>query len=147
MGPQVQPKCFRHVKHMRNNWELRKRGYLIRFGHTEALLLKKKKDIKRPFFPPCRNWPIWVKYHFQYSMTSGDLVWFVLFAGHNLVMEEMGEATIDWGPPCMYEQNYPFPRKRKNKPHWYRFNKSIISTIIKTCMLSSQKDQRVTKKW
>ena len=57
MGPQVQPKCFRHLKHMRNNWELRKRGYLIRFGHTEALLLK-KKDIKRPFFPPCRNWPI-----------------------------------------------------------------------------------------
>ena len=58
MGPQVQPKCFRHAQHMRNNWELRKRGYLIRFGHTEALLLK-KKDIKRPFFPPCRNWPIW----------------------------------------------------------------------------------------
>ena len=42
MGPQVQPKCFRHAKHMRNNWELRKRGYLIRFGHTEALLLKKR---------------------------------------------------------------------------------------------------------
>ena len=41
MGPQVQPKCFRHLQHMRNNWELRKRGYLIRFGHTEALLLKK----------------------------------------------------------------------------------------------------------
>ena len=59
MGPEVQPKCFRHAQHMRNNWELRKRGYLIRFGHTEALLLK-KKDIKRPFFPPCRNWPIWV---------------------------------------------------------------------------------------
>ena len=57
MGPQVQPKCSWHVKHMRNNWELRKRGYLIRFGHTEALLLK-KKDIKQPFFPPCRNWPI-----------------------------------------------------------------------------------------
>ena len=38
MGPQVQPKCFRHPQHMRNNWELRKRGYLIRFGHTEALL-------------------------------------------------------------------------------------------------------------
>ena len=58
MGPQGQPKCFRHPQHMRNNWELRKRGYLIRFGHTEALLLK-KYDIKRPFFPPCRNWPIW----------------------------------------------------------------------------------------
>ena len=57
MGPQVQPKCFWHPQHMRNNWELRKRGYLIRFGHMEALLLK-KKDIKRPFFPPCRNWPI-----------------------------------------------------------------------------------------
>ena len=59
MGPEVQPKCFRHEKHMRNNWELRKWGYLIRFGHTEALLVK-KKDIKRPFFPPCRNWPICV---------------------------------------------------------------------------------------
>ena len=57
MGPQVQPKCFRHLQHMRNNWELRKRGFPIRFGHTEALLLK-KKDIQRPFFPPCRNWPI-----------------------------------------------------------------------------------------
>ena len=42
MGPEVQPKCFRHAKHTRNNRELRKRGYLIRFGHTEALLLKKK---------------------------------------------------------------------------------------------------------
>ena len=42
MGPQVQPKCFRHAQHMRNNWELRKQGYLIRFGHTEALLLKKR---------------------------------------------------------------------------------------------------------
>ena len=57
MDPQVQPKCFRHLQHMRNNWELRKRGFLIRLGHTEALLLK-KKDIKWPFFPPCRNWPI-----------------------------------------------------------------------------------------
>ena len=57
MGPQVQSKCFRHLQHMRNNWELRKRGYLIRFGHTEALLLK-KYDIKWPFSPPCRNWPI-----------------------------------------------------------------------------------------
>ena len=57
MGPQVQPKCFRHLKHMRNKWELRKRGYLIRFGLTEALLLK-KYDIKRPFFPPRKNWPI-----------------------------------------------------------------------------------------
>ena len=42
MGPQVQPKCFQHAQHMRNNWELRKGGYLIRFGHTEALLLKKR---------------------------------------------------------------------------------------------------------
>ena len=62
MSPLVQPKCFRHPQHMRNNWELRKRGYLIRVGHTEALLFK-KKDIKRPFFPPCRNWPIWIIEH------------------------------------------------------------------------------------
>ena len=61
LSPKLQTALARvldkHLKHMRNNWELRKRGYLIRFGHTEALLLK-KKDIKRPFFPPCRNWPI-----------------------------------------------------------------------------------------
>ena len=48
MGPQVQPKCFRHSQHMRNNWELRKRGYLIRFGHTEALLLKKNMTLNGP---------------------------------------------------------------------------------------------------
>ena len=42
MGPQVQPKCSWHPKHVRNNWELRKQGYLIRFGHSEALLLKKR---------------------------------------------------------------------------------------------------------
>ena len=52
-----QKKRKSYGKHMRNNWELRKRGFLIRFGHTKALLLK-KKDIKRPFFPPCRYWPI-----------------------------------------------------------------------------------------
>ena len=38
------------------NWE--NEAISSGFGHTEALLLK-KKDIKRPFFPPCRNWPIW----------------------------------------------------------------------------------------
>ena len=83
MGPQVQPKCFRHLQHMRNNWELRKRGYLIRFGHTEALLLKKRTlngHFSRPaetdpyvhctlshadiFVRSCRNqlpWPVWLK--------------------------------------------------------------------------------------
>ena len=64
MDPQVQPKCFRHLQHMRNNWELRKRGYLIRFGHTEALLLKKRTlngHFSRPaetdpyVTHPCRN--------------------------------------------------------------------------------------------
>ena len=43
MAPQVQPKCLWHVKHMKNNWQLKKRGYLIRFSHTEALLLKRKR--------------------------------------------------------------------------------------------------------
>ena len=33
--------------------QLKKRGYLIRFGHTEALLLK--RDIKQPKFLACRN--------------------------------------------------------------------------------------------
>ena len=57
MGPQVQPKCFRHLKHMRNNWELRKRGYLIRFGHTEALLLKKKRTLNGHFSRPAETDP------------------------------------------------------------------------------------------
>ena len=57
MGPQVQPKCFRHVQHMRNNWELRKRGYLIRFGHTEALLLKKYMTLNGHFSRPAETDP------------------------------------------------------------------------------------------
>ena len=57
MGPQVQPKCFRHVRHMRNNCELRKRGYLIRFGHTEALLLKKKRTLNGHFSRPAETDP------------------------------------------------------------------------------------------
>ena len=57
MGPEVQPKCFRHEKHMRNNWELRKRGYLIRFGHTEALLFKKKRTLNGHFSRPAETDP------------------------------------------------------------------------------------------
>ena len=57
MGPQVQPKCSWHAKHMRNNWELRKRGYLIRIGHTEALLLKKKRTLNGHFSRPAETDP------------------------------------------------------------------------------------------
>ena len=57
MGSQVQPKCFWHPQHMRNNWELRKRGYLIRFGHTEALLLKKNMTLNGHFSRPAETDP------------------------------------------------------------------------------------------
>ena len=57
MGPEVQPKCFRHEKHMRNNWKLRKRGYLIRFSHTEALLFKKKRTLNGHFSRPAETDP------------------------------------------------------------------------------------------
>ena len=30
MAPQVQPKCFWHPKHMINNWQLKKRGFLYK---------------------------------------------------------------------------------------------------------------------
>ena len=30
---------------------------LVRFGHTKALLLRGKKDIKQAFTPSCRIWP------------------------------------------------------------------------------------------
>ena len=43
---------------MIKNWQLNKRGYLIRLGHMEARL--KKSDIKQPKFTPCRNWHICV---------------------------------------------------------------------------------------
>ena len=33
---------------------------------TRRLYFKKKKDIKRPFFPPCRNWPICFTYMYIY---------------------------------------------------------------------------------
>ena len=89
MGPQVQPKCFRHPQHMRNNWELRKWGYLIRFGHTEALLVKKKKDIKRPFFPPCTNWPIYEIWHWQY-----ESMWLQSFWNDSILKECKAKLTI-----------------------------------------------------
>ena len=37
------------------NWK--SNGSISGLGHTKALL-KKKSHTKRPFFPPCRNWPI-----------------------------------------------------------------------------------------
>ena len=37
MALQVQPKCL-HLQHIINNWQSKKRGSLIRFGHTEALI-------------------------------------------------------------------------------------------------------------
>ena len=69
MGPQVQPKCFRHLKHMRNNWKLRKRGYLIRFGHTEALLLKKNMTLNGHFSRPAETDP----YDIIIIPMSGDI--------------------------------------------------------------------------
>ena len=45
MAPQVQPKCCWHLQHMINNWQLKKRGYLIRFGHSGAPKIFKKCHI------------------------------------------------------------------------------------------------------
>ena len=41
MAPEVQPKCFLKEQLIVNNRQLKKRGFLIRFGHTVALLLKR----------------------------------------------------------------------------------------------------------
>ena len=90
MGPQVQPKCFRHGKHMRNNWELRKQGYLIKFGHTKALF-KKKKDIKRSFFPPCKNWPICCSWGLLWSDKVGGCGWITNRSGR--LKEILAELT------------------------------------------------------
>ena len=73
MGPQVQPKCFRHAQHMRNNWELRKRGYLIRFGHTEALLLK-KMTLNGHFSRPAETDP-YVGWHLFSVTLSLSILW------------------------------------------------------------------------
>ena len=96
------PKCFRHEKHMRNNWELRKRGYLIRFGHTEALLLK-KKDIKWPFFPPCRNWPIYVrrskvKVYVAFNLNPRISNWFVtsITAAACVTLPNLQSFKVKW---------------------------------------------------
>ena len=73
MGPQVQPKCFRygHGKHMRNNRELRKRGYLIRFDHTEALLLK-KGTLNGHFSRPAETDP-YIVYNWCRKQLQGDI--------------------------------------------------------------------------
>ena len=40
MAPQVRPKCFWHGQYIINNRRLKKWGYLIKFGHMEAVLKK-----------------------------------------------------------------------------------------------------------
>ena len=39
---------------------------------TRRLYFKKKKDIKRPFFPPCRNWPICIFFYLFYFYDEDD---------------------------------------------------------------------------
>ena len=52
----VKRRCFRDAEVTNSQNQLNNKIYLIRFGHTKALLLKRKKsDIKRTFFPSCRN--------------------------------------------------------------------------------------------
>ena len=57
MAQQIQPKCFGHLKHMINNLQLKKRCYLIMFGHTEALLLKKNMTLNGHFSRPAETDP------------------------------------------------------------------------------------------
>ena len=47
MALQVQPKCL-HLQHITNNWQSKKRGSLIRFGHTDSNLKKKAKTATIP---------------------------------------------------------------------------------------------------
>ena len=53
-----------------NNWELRKRGYLIRFGHTEALLFKKKRTLNGHFSRPAETDP-----YVRYWTALSNLKW------------------------------------------------------------------------
>ena len=96
MGPQVQPKCFRHAQHMRNNWELRKRGYLIRFGHTEALLLK-KRTLNGHFSRPAETDP------YEETKTSSVERWWGFHILRSLEMEYVLRSEVniwDWGSFC-----------------------------------------------
>ena len=86
-------KCFWNAQHMINNWQLKKRGYLIRFSHTEALL-KKKKNIKRPFFLPCTNGPKYSFPHFHHRQH------------HNYFLGNHYDHTIRW---LHYTLNCNFP--------------------------------------
>ena len=99
MGPQVQPKCFRHLNHMRNNWELRKRGSLIRFGHMEALL-SKKKTLKGHFSRPAETDPygvcLYVLMSKQRDWTgcSGWLLWVLVLVLRHLRCQKEGEDVF-----------------------------------------------------
>ena len=50
-------RCFGDPKDTIDSKQLKNQIYLLRFGHTRALLLK-KKDTKWPFPPSSGNWPI-----------------------------------------------------------------------------------------
>ena len=58
------------------------RGYLIRFGHTGALLLK--RTLSGHFFPPCINWPIYSFPHFHHRQH------------HNYFLGNHYDHTIRW---------------------------------------------------
>ena len=55
----VKRRCFNDAQDPIGQDQLKNQIYLLRFSHTRALLLK-KSDAKRPFSPPCRNWPIYI---------------------------------------------------------------------------------------
>ena len=74
MVPQVQPMCSWHPKH-----EKKLRIEKTRLSHQVwshgGSTFKKKKDIKWPFFPPCRNWPICTKNSGNKACVGGCGVW------------------------------------------------------------------------
>ena len=111
MGPQVQPKCFRHAQRMRNNWELRKRGYLIRFGHTEALLLKKNMTLNGHFSRPAETDPYKQIYFFALFILKEAEAW-KSWRGWNVdSVENMGALWGKWSllildPECFRPINF-----------------------------------------
>ena len=104
MGPQVQPKCFRHPQHMRNNWE----SEAISSGlATRRLYFKKKRTFNGHFSRPAQTdlYVFWNGFYTRKSKVSFNfwnpqiLLFLLLPSGSLFDNHERAWKIHFWDPP------------------------------------------------
>ena len=80
MAPQVQPKCFWHLKHMINNWQLKKNG-AISSGLVTRRLYFKKMSLNSHFSRPAQSDP--------YMCSKSNMIFLLLNFRGNICVDEL----------------------------------------------------------